>query len=67
MEDEDEQDKPQVIEKMGDKVSNNLDFYAWNRHKKKHIHWVFQDDDIRTTTYSRSRYKTFMKNFASTE
>ena len=50
-EDEDEQDQPQEIENKCDKVFNDLDFYAWYRHKKKHIHWIFQDDEIRTTPY----------------
>ena len=42
-EDGDEKYQPQGIEKKGDIVSNYLDFYAWDRHKKKHIPWVFQD------------------------
>ena len=66
-EDEDEQDQPQVIEKKGDKFSNDLDFYAWDRHKKKHINWVLQDYDIRKTPYSRAMYKRSMNNVIATE
>ena len=65
-EDEDKQDHPQGRENKGDKVSNNLDFYAWDRHKKKHIHWVFWDDKKSTTTYSRDRYKPSMKSVSAT-
>ena len=39
---EDEQDQPHGIENTGDKVSNDSDFYAWYRHKKKHILCIFQ-------------------------
>ena len=66
-EDEDEQDHPQVIEKKVDKNSNNLDFYAWDRHEKKHNHYVFQDDDIMTTPYSIARSKPSMNNINATE
>ena len=65
-EDEDKQDHPQGRENKGDKVSNNLDFYAWDRHKKKQIHWIFQNDEKRKTPYSRSRPKTSMNNVSAT-
>ena len=65
--DEDEQDQPQVIEKKGDEVSNDLDFYAWDSHKKRRIHWIFQDYEIRTTPYSRSSSKPPMNNVSSIE
>ena len=54
-------------EKRSDKVSNDLYFYAWDRHKEKNIYWVFQDDEIRTTTYSRARSMPSMKNVTATE
>ena len=66
-EDEYEQDQPQGIEKKGDKVSNDLDFYAWDRHKKKNINGIFQDDEIRKTPYSRARSNPSMKNVSATE
>ena len=66
-EEEDEHDPPLGIENKGDKVSNDLDFYAWDRHKKKHIHWIFQDYAISTTPYSRARSKISMNNLSSTE
>ena len=65
-EDEDEQDQPQEIENKCDKVFNDLDFYAWYRHKKKHIHWIFQDDEIRKTPHSRARSKPSMNNVSET-
>ena len=64
---EDEQDQSHAIEKKGDKVSNNLYFYACDRHKKKHIHWIFQYDEIRTTPYSRDRSMSSMNNVNATE
>ena len=66
-EDEDEQDHPQGIENKGDKFSNDLDFYAWYRHKKRRIHWILKDDEINITPYSRTRSKPFMKNISATE
>ena len=38
---EDEQDQPHGIEMKGDKVYNKLDYYAWERRKKKNIRWIF--------------------------
>ena len=66
-EDGDEQYQPHGIEKKGDKVSNDLGSYSWYRQKKKHIHWIFQDDEIRTTPYSRARSKPSMNNVSATE
>ena len=37
-EDEDEKFPPQGIENKGDRVSNDLDFYAWYRHNKRNVH-----------------------------
>ena len=56
-----------MIENKGNKVSNDLDFCDCYRHKKKHIHWVFQDDDKRETPYSRARSKPYMNNVTATE
>ena len=66
-EDYDEQEQPYRIEKKGDKVSNDLDFYAWDRHNKKHIHWIYQYDEIRTTPYSRARSNPHRNNVSATE
>ena len=63
----DEQYHPHNIEKKGDKLSNDLVFNAFDRHKKKHTHWIFQDDDIRTIPHSRARSKLSMNNVSATE
>ena len=65
-EDEDEQNQPHRIERKGDKSFNDLNIYAWDRHKKKHIHWNFQDDKISKTPYSRSSSKPSMNNINAT-
>ena len=41
--------------------------YAWDMHNKNHIHWIFQDDDIGTTPYSRARSNTSTDNISATE
>ena len=64
---EDEQDQPHRIENKGDKFSNNLDFYAWDRHKKNHIHWIFNDDEIRKTPYSGASSNPSENNVRATE
>ena len=40
-------------EKKGDLQSTDMEFYAWNRHTKKHVKWDYSVDDIRETPYNK--------------
>ena len=66
-EDEDELGHPQRIEKKGDKVYNDLYFYAWDRKRKNQNHCIFQDNKIRIVPYSRASSKPSMNNVSATE